>query len=193
MASYSIHLAVAKRYVEKNNINNKVNIYKGVIDPDLADDKNISHYTDRDEIDTFEESKALSAGLYNFLKSNDIETDYNKGLFIHLITDYLFFNTFLDKEYVSSAKFEDFGKDLYYSYDKSNKYLEDKYNISSIFNNEDLKSYQLKIEDDYKPTKGEHRLLIDENKIYEFIEFVSDINLEKYKSKILENKGNILP
>ena len=193
MASFSIHLAVAKRYVEKNNIDNKAELYKGIIDPDLVDNKDISHYTNRNEIDTISESKKYSAGLYEFLKVNNIDNDYNKGIFIHLITDYLFFNRFLDKEYMNIAKFEDFSKDLYYSYDMSNEYLEEKYNISSIFNNEELKSHEKKIKDDYKPMSEKHKLIIDENKIYEFIEFVSDIDIEKYKDKILENKCNVLP
>lgn len=193
MASYSIHLAIAKRYIEKNNIGNKVDIYKGTIDPDLVENKNVSHYVNRDEIDTIDKIKDFSAGLYDFLKINDIESDYNKGLFIHLITDYLFFNMYLDKEYMASIKFENFDKDLYYSYDKTNGYLKKKYNISSIFNNEYLKLYREKIEIDFEPIDGEYKLLINEDKIYEFIEFVSDIDLERYKNKILENKGNILP
>jgi len=193
MASFSIHLAVAKRHIEKHKTNNEIDIYKGVIDPDLVDDKNISHYTKRDEIDTLYESQKFSAGLYDFLKINSIETDYNRGLFIHLITDYLFFNIFLDKDYMSSAKYENFSKDLYYSYDISNKYLEEKYNISSIFRNIELKLHEEKIKEDYKPMNLEYKLIIDENKIYEFIEYVSDINLEKYRDKILENKCNVLP
>ena len=193
MAGFSIHLAIAKRHIEKNKTNNEIDLYKGVIDPDLVDDKNISHYTNRDEIDTLYECLKFSAGLYEFLKDNNIETDYNKGIFIHLLTDYLFFNTFLDKNYMLNAKYEDFPKDLYYSYDKSNEYIEKKYNISSIFDNVELKTHGEKIKNDYKPIDGEYNLLIDENKIYEFIEFVSDIDLEKYKDKILENKCNILP
>lgn len=46
MASLNVHLAIGKLYLEKNkNISNEEEYYKGIIAPDLVEDKNKSHYT----------------------------------------------------------------------------------------------------------------------------------------------------
>ena len=45
MASLTIHMAVGKRFIEKQNIKNIADFYKGNIAPDLANDKFASHYT----------------------------------------------------------------------------------------------------------------------------------------------------
>ncbi len=46
MPSFNIHLAVAKRYIEKHNdIKNTLDLYKGSIAPDLTNNKNNTHYT----------------------------------------------------------------------------------------------------------------------------------------------------
>ena len=46
MASSAIHLAVAKKYYERNNIYDYDNFIAGSLYPDAADDKNQAHYTD---------------------------------------------------------------------------------------------------------------------------------------------------
>lgn len=193
MAGFNIHLAIAKRFLEKNKLNNCIDIYKGVIDPDFVDDKSITHFSKRIKDKNLVERLKTQVSLYNFLCNNEIDSNYNKGIFIHLLTDYLFFNNFFEKEYIINTSYEEFAASLYYSYDKTNKFLEEKYNISSILNNIDLKIYKDKIESNYRSVDGECKLIIDENKIYEFIEFVSDIDIEKYRDKILENKCNVLP
>ena len=46
MASFNIHLAVGKRYIEKTKaIKDEKEFYKGIIEPDLVSDKAVSHYT----------------------------------------------------------------------------------------------------------------------------------------------------
>ncbi len=45
MASSAIHLAVAKKYYEKNNISDYDNFIAGSLYPDAADDKDQAHYT----------------------------------------------------------------------------------------------------------------------------------------------------
>lgn len=46
MPSFNIHLAVAKRYLDKHNdIKNTLDFYKGSIAPDLTNDKYKTHYT----------------------------------------------------------------------------------------------------------------------------------------------------
>jgi len=81
MASFSIHLAVGKRYMEKNHIENEQLFMKGIVDPDLASDKNKSHYTFNRNADSLFTYLSTKIYLPEFLKVNMIDTDYMKGVF----------------------------------------------------------------------------------------------------------------
>ena len=50
MPSFNIHLAIALKYCEKNEIKDKESFFRGSIDPDLVKDKSVTNYTGkRDE------------------------------------------------------------------------------------------------------------------------------------------------
>lgn len=185
MPSFNIHLAIAKRYMDKHNdIKDKLSFYKGSIAPDLVDDKKISHYTPLNR-----ESRCYSTYLLkkvilsDYLKENEIKTDYDKGIFLHLIADKLFFLNFFDINMLDKSVPKEFLKKLYYSYDLLNDYLNKHYvNIYDIFDNRKLDD----IFEKYKQnTKQE--IVIEKDRIIEFIEKVSDIDLEEYKNKVLND------
>lgn len=87
MAGYVIHLAVGEEYIRKhpNEINNYEEFIEGVIYPDSVTDKSLTHYG----------PTSSQVNLKRFFEDKDINTDFNKGYCIHLITDYLFYNKFL--------------------------------------------------------------------------------------------------
>ncbi len=191
MPSFNIHLAVAKRYLDKHNdVKNALDFYKGSIAPDLTNDKDKSHYTAPRKNNELLSNYLIKKVILNrYLEENEVLTDYDKGVFLHLITDKIFFTNFFAKDYLDRITGKIFLSNLYYSYDISNKYLEDKYGIgmydvldeetinSNIKNNKKTKN----VTDDGKT----NILLFD--KLDDFIEKVSDINLEDYKIKILND------
>ncbi len=194
MASFNIHLAVGKRYIEKNKqIKNKKEFYKGIIAPDLVEDKKISHYTGEQNKKDVLDYLSKKVQLNKYVKSENFDSDYQKGVFLHLITDYLFFNNFFEMNYLKNISYEDFCKDLYYSYDITNEYLESKYKIDCTDFSEQINK---NIEKDKKEknTSDEIRTnILEFYKIDDFIEYVSSIDLENYKNKIIENNSNVLP
>lgn len=99
MAGYVIHIAVAQEYLKKHDkINeNQKEFIKGVIYPDSVSDKSLTHYG----------SKSSKVILKDFLRENQTNTSFNRGYFLHLVTDYLFYNKYLDI----------FTKDIYNDYD----------------------------------------------------------------------------
>lgn len=111
MPGYVIHIAIANEYLKKHK---KIEVYeefiKGNIDPDLTNDKSKTHYA---------KSPAYT-NLKNFLDNNQIDNSFNRGQFLHLITDYLFYNHYL--EYYDK-------KDMYHDYDVLNKPLSEKYDV----------------------------------------------------------------
>lgn len=113
MPGFVIHLATANEYIKKhkNEIKNKHDFFQGCIYPDMTtkEGKKQTH---------FGESSAAVV-LRNFFSSFDINTDYNKGYFLHLVTDYIFYNKLLPHT----------SKDIYNDYDILNRYLIEKYNV----------------------------------------------------------------
>lgn len=114
MAGYVIHLAVGEEFLRMypNEIKNYNDFIDGIIYPDLVNDKALTHYG----------PKSSQVHLDEFFKNSDINNDFNKGYFLHLVTDYLFYNKFLK---VFSKK------DIYDDYDSLNERLEK--NLKLIF------------------------------------------------------------
>lgn len=157
MAGYVIHIAIAQEYLRKNNIKYNIDFIRGSIQPDLTNDKTKTHYG---------KSPAYT-NLKKFLLNNNIGTNLNKGIFLHLITDYLFYNYYLEffsKQYI------------YDDYDISNKSIIDKYNVKIL---DDIK-------DNIFFKEGQLKILTFPL-IYRIIDEISNINLEQTKKETLEN------
>jgi len=190
MAGFHIHIAIGKEYLKKNKIVDEKSFMRGIIDPDLGD-KTITHYSGYQDKRYLFSYLANKVCLYQYLIHNDIDSDYQKGYFLHLITDYVFFTHFMDKNYLSHVSYEDFCKDLYYSYDMNNAYLEDKYDLSN-FEFKEIIEKEIKKSRKEKNMMNETRLnLLENDKVDQFIMDIASLDLADYRDKILENKGNI--
>lgn len=136
MASAVIHLAVAKELEKYLNIKNKKNYYLGSIAPDISKQigktKKESHflYNTKDDVPNIE----LYTNKYNNFKKND----FNLGYYIHLYTDKIWFDEFLEKlTYSNSIKLldgtiistteEEIAKLIYQDYTNLNIQLIDEY------------------------------------------------------------------
>ena len=158
MAGYIIHLAVGEEYIQKHKseIKNYNDFMDGIIFPDSVSDKSITHYG----------AKSSKTNLKKFLLENDIDSDYNKGYFLHLITDYIFYNKFL----------ECFSKDIYNDYDILNKDIEEKFHVK----------VPEKVKNSVFYLEGETKILKLES-IFKFISVVSDYDMSEIKRQVLNN------
>ena len=82
---------------------------EGVIFPDSAKDKSKTHFG----------NGSSNSNLPKFLEKHTLDSSFDRGYFIHLLTDYLFYNKYIDT----------FSKDIYNDYDILNKKIIDKYHI----------------------------------------------------------------
>jgi hypothetical protein len=186
MASFSIHLAIGKRFIGKNNlIKDEKEFYKGIIAPDLSLNKNESHYTKFTDKSNLELYLSKRIGLYDYINTTNIDNDYEYGVFLHLITDYIFFTSFFDKEYIKNTNINNFNNDLYHSYDNTDKYVNTKYNIDYTYIKKDIEEAISRARKNKNTTYSNGNDIIPFDKLDTFIEDVSNINLEEYKLKIL--------
>lgn len=110
MPGYVIHLAIAQEYLKKHNKKFSKDFILGSIEPDFTTDKAKSHYG---------KSPAYT-NLGEYLKNNTIDTDFKQGYFLHLVTDYLFYNYYLNE--IKKPQ-------IYDDYDITNALLIEKYNV----------------------------------------------------------------
>lgn len=179
MPGFVIHIAIAKKYMEKHpsEIKMEDEFIKGVIAPDMnknldgpAEDKSKSHYGKwgKYEVETH---------LNKFLKDEeiDIEQDYWKGYFLHLLTDYYFYNKekYFKKEHREIVANND---RFYHDYDCLNKRLIEKYEIKILDN---IKKF-------INMYDGEPKYL-KEAKIINFIDEISEMNIQD-KIEIINQK-----
>ncbi len=191
MAGFHIHIAIGKVYLKKHKIKDPNAFFKGIIAPDLGA-KDLTHYTDinRDKNNLID-YLAKKVNLYAYLLKNNIDSEYQKGFFLHLITDYLFFNKFFAKDYLRKTNHDTFVKDLYYSYDINNRYLLEKYNLNNFLFQDIIEEAIKKSCAKYKNKNEKRTNILDNDDVDKFINEVANINLENYRKKIIENKGNI--
>lgn len=158
MAGYVIHIAVAQEYLKKHSKiqENENEFIKGVIYPDSVSDKSLTHYG----------KKSSKVILKDFLSENDINTSFKRGYFLHLVTDYLFYNKYLEK----------FSKEIYNDYDILNRPLIEKYNVKLPREVEKMCFYKT----------GETSIL-SLQLAQKLIDEISSLDLEKIENEIKEN------
>ena len=143
MASSVIHLAIAKKLKKCLNVKNSYDYYLGAIAPDLAKQisrtKKLSHFLfdtreDVPNMDKFTEK-------YKYFYKNDFELGY----YIHLYTDKIWFNEFINSlTYRNSVKLldgtiikateQEITSMIYQDYTNINIQLIDEYNLDlSLF------------------------------------------------------------
>lgn len=172
MPGFTIHIAIANEYTRKHSkeILDEKAFIKGTIDPDLSDNKYESHYGNYAE---------NHVGLSNFIEQTqiDINSDYGKGYFLHLLADELFYHNVFEKEtqYVRKNHLKTF----YHDYDCLNKRLFKHYHIRNV--PEEAKKYAKELKE--KPE------LLTYRKIKKLIHKLSQISIEKQINEINKN-GN---
>ena len=132
MASFNMHLAVAKRYLEKNPASgiNARDFYDGSVLPDLTDDKDKTHFGTRNEKTDLIKRVAEKINLHKFLESTPIDNDVNLGKYLHLITDWEYYNNFIPKIYLQNSTLTELVGDIRFTSNKHDDYLAQKYNLS---------------------------------------------------------------
>lgn len=175
MPGYVIHIVIANEYIRKHQgeIKDKKTFIKGTIAPDLSNDKYKSHYGNYAE---------KHIGLSNFMKQTeiDINSDYGKGYFLHLIADELFYHTTFKNEalYVKKKHLKTFHHD----YDCLNKELFRNYKINEL-------PYEVK---KYAKEINEKPELLDFERTKEFIDNLSEISIQEQIDTINNKKNPII-
>lgn len=178
MASFMIHLAATNEYLKNHDIDNKEDFILGVLAVDLAQDRIKSHYTkytDKTDLLKFLSGKV---SLEDYLHENTVDNDYDRGIFFHLVTDYEFYTSFLNKEKIERINYTTFKEYIYHDYESVNDHIKSKYGVILP---ESIKKYDISNGDD-------NCYLIDRNELDNFITSLGCASLDDYMNAIVERK-----
>lgn len=162
MPGFVIHIAIGNEYLRKHNIlENKDDFIQGNIQPDLAKDKTKTHYG----------KSPTYTNLKEFLKYNELNSPLNRGIFLHLIADYLFYNY-----YLKDVPREGTREILHSDYDIINKDIIKKYNVTLLENIKQSVFYK---------TGTTKILTLD--LVYKVIDEISNLDIDVVREEILNN------
>ncbi len=179
MPGISIHLSVANKYLEMHEIKDKDAFLLGSVSPDLGSiDENLHHSAPnyRDNAISFLKGKV---NLKKCLPDFDINTDFGKGYFLHLITDYEFSQLLLkDEEKYKDWSYREFKDPLYNDYAVTNRYFREKYHL--VFP-EIVKEFD--IEEEGAP------IIINLKDTDKLIEWLGSLDLNKYLDAVKDSEA----
>ena len=164
MPGYVIHLAVAEKYLEKHKSKNE-NYYEfieGVIYPDSTKIKSETHYGE----------KSSQSNVYEFLKEHELNNSFERGYFLHLLTDFLFY-----KKHYKLPPGGIATQTIHDDYDKINKYVLEKYPI-------DIPEEVI----EFCRQKDGEPVYVKKEKLDSFVDEASGYNLQELAEEILKRK-----
>lgn len=192
MPCLAIHLAVAKKYLEKHPEENKDDFILGSIAPDIdlpeinnyingvSDDKNSHHFGLNYQTNDLIEYMKKKVDFSLFFAQNDINTTFLRAYFLHLLCDYYFFGEYINDKKIENLSFVDAVKIGFNDYNLITPKLIEKYNLEVPDLIKDIISGQ---------GIGEIRLL-DESTVDRFIDEMANINLLDEKNKYVQTVKN---
>ena len=188
MASIFVHLAVAKRYIEKNPKKFAGtcvrDFYDGNVLPDLVHgDKDTTHFGRRDETKDLVKRFSEKIGLAKFLEQTNLDNCVERGKLLHLYTDWEYYNSFLPRDYVRAIDLDTFLSEHVYTFRAHKDYLIRKYGLSS-----EMTSVSERLEEMFERWRKDHdergvsdesvKILFNETALDEFIERISSVDLD---------------
>lgn len=185
MPCLAIHLAVAKKYLEKHPEENKAEFILGSIAPDIEmdnlndylngdfTDKNSRHFGKNFVTDNLIEYMKKKVDFKLFFEKNNIDTSFRRAYYLHLLCDYYFFGEYITDEKLNRYTYEEAVKLGYNDYDLITPILIKKYNLEVPKQIEGIIN-----------KNGEGTLSIfNESIVDKFIEEMSNLDLAKEKEK----------
>ena len=182
MACLAMHLAIAEKYLEKNPNENKEAFMIGAYLPDIEEDKIKSHYGIRMPIRCVKDMLDSKVDIIECAKNTDLNNDLSKAVFLHLTTDYLFYN-FVYSPSLETKTPEQIKNMMYQDFDFVTKHVLNKYKIN----------IPQQINHIVKSKDGDiNSTFFNAEQIDKFIDLVSKLDLKDCKQQFLNDPKVLL-
>ncbi len=182
MACLAMHLAIAQKYCEKHSQEDERVFCEGAIAPDIAPDKVVSHYGIKMPINSVKDMLDSKIDIVACSQDLDMSVPYDRAKYLHLVTDYLFYNYLYDEKLEILPPGE-LNKSLYNDYDFVTNYIIHNYNISI--------PEQVAHLVQAKEGVGDFRFF-GKKATDKFIDLVSALDMQQTNKQIVANKDSFL-
>jgi hypothetical protein len=179
MPGVVIHLAVAKEYLKKQSLTDKMRLFEGSLAPDDAENPATTHHS---SLDFHNDALSFLNGkinIYETLSNFDLNTDYGRGYFLHLITDYEYYNLVKRQRDYSCMPYRELKDSLHHDYNVTTSHFKEKYDIVLP---DYLKRFDSELEGD--------PVALSLEQYDDFVKRMGEINLEEYYRALLNEKPN---
>lgn len=173
MPGVTIHLAAANAYLALHSTKNRDEFIDGTLAPDEVEDSAVTHHSlpgFRNSAISFLQGKI---SLKDCLSDFNINTEFGRGYFLHLVIDHEFYRLLQKNEVHTDMTYREFKDALYHDYYATTAHLNEKYGIV----------YPDYAEKWNKAIDGPTQIISAEE-ISEFIERMAAIDLDEYYRKI---------
>jgi hypothetical protein len=176
VACTAMHLLIAEKYCKNNNITNTKAFIHGAYLPDVAEDKITSHFGIKKNYTSLKDMLDSKVDLTKCVNALDFEKEQDIGIFLHLVTDYLYYNYLYE---CCIAKKLD-----------PNTVLSSLKNDANLITRYIMLQYKPQVPTaishlvEYKKTDQKLQLFSNFGKVEEFINLVAKLNLIEIKTQI---------
>lgn len=185
MASLMIHQIVGEEYCKIHRVDDEHSFLAGNLAPDLTDDKSISHFSKkRIGNKTYTESIQNKLNLPAFCEKVGIDNDFSRGVFLHLLTDHIFFVEYLlnlkeyqDIEHLNQLTIRDI---LYRDYHRINKWIMNSHPNIMLE----------KLPEDAKTTRDDQTEVLAIDDIRRLIKICANLDLDRSYNYFLPEKAS---
>jgi hypothetical protein len=183
MASLMIHMLVGQEYCKKHRVKNVDAFLEGNIAPDLVKDKRPTHFSNIVHNKTYTETIINKVNLPVCCDNINLDSDFHRGGFLHLLTDYVFFNKYLidcpGYKKIEAQSMFDIQDSLYRDYYRINNWIMNMYS--------DIKIDMLP---ENTTTTGTGKMeIIRLNDLRKIVEYCSNLDLDKIYEDIKTNQS----
>jgi len=105
MACTALHLLIAEEYCKKNEIANMDIFLEGAFLPDIQEDKVLSHFGLKIKPKSVKDALDAKIDINNCVNSLNLEDEMDCSIFLHLLTDFIYYN-YIYQEELESIKLE---------------------------------------------------------------------------------------
>ncbi len=194
MANLTVHIAVAQEWAKRHKVQDLDDFIWGAVAPDvLSWEKNnsyVTHYGDKvDESTPLKDNLGNKTHLEKYLACNTIITDYDKGYFLHLVTDLLYYNDFINFDVLQNY-YDTHDRKIkgcfYHDYDCTLEFVTKTFKVNYKNKHSEVSA----LEEKYgKCAIKDAPWLYSEQQLADFIVRVAEIDLDSLAQKIMANEN----
>jgi len=196
LANISVHIAVAQEWAKKHKVANLDDFVWGAVAPDIlgkTQGSHITHYCTKvfnDDMDLtyLKERYDNRVNIDNYLNSVNVNSDYELGYLLHLVTDKFYYSNFLNIEKIKNMckTYSEVKKIVYQTYDATLKFVNETYNVNYQNKHRQMDGLFERYGNCYIE---EEPILYTKEELRMFIEQMSNVDLENFlKNHELKHK-----